>query len=132
MDPNVSCEKCSKPLEIKVGQSIIDEKLVWHASFSCQECQYWLEEDGMGEMPDNYRSIIIKEKGLWQIEIFESKNMAQILKVLRTTFDLSIGDVVRLKKNIPGVLYKGTLVEMKRLEKVFRKYNISCRVTTSN
>lgn len=133
MKVSYHCDNCGNILVVRVGQYLIDNKIGWNASFTCPACKLWIEEDGVEEMPQEYRDIVIQNEGTWRLEIDDSKGkIPSILKILRKHFGLSMEEVINVKENISVILMTGTRTEMRRLQHLLQIENISTRLTKSN
>lgn len=111
------CEHCGRDLVVNVGQSIFDERLVWYASYCCSHCGLQVEEDGWDSPPDEIRRAILADKGEWTLMVHETgKRGILVLKILRKALNLSLDDVAKLRKFIPGCVSNGTRVEMEWLQ----------------
>lgn len=110
------CEQCERDAVVYVGQSINDGGLVWYASYCCPHCGFQLEEDGFDSPPDEIRRAILADEGEWTLIVHETGSRAILaLKVLRKALNLSLDDIAKLRKLIPGSASNGTRVEMERL-----------------
>lgn len=117
----IPCIDCQKNIDVYVGQSIDDRKLVWHQSSRCHHCGMAMEEDGIGNIPDELRQLILEQEGSWCLQITEIEERAIIAaKILRKLMNLSLPEITKIQKKIPGEVIIGTHVEMKWLVKNLR------------
>jgi len=113
---HIPCEHCGSDLVVNAGQSISNRRLVWYRSYSCPDCGFQLEEDGFDSPPDEIRRVILADEGEWTLSVHETGSRAILtLKVLRKALNLSLDDVAKLRKHIPGSVCDGTRVEMEWL-----------------
>jgi hypothetical protein len=110
------CEKCGNILNLNVGQNLINGKIVWFVSGKCSKCGFQIEQDGKNDTPDEVRNTILAQEGEWGLSINQKEVDLKFLKVVRETFKISIDDLVKLKNNIPGIIFTGTKTEMERLQ----------------
>ena len=112
----VSCMNCQTKIDVYLGQSIDDRKIVWHQSYRCHHCGMAMEEDNLGSIPDELRQLVLEQDGSWCLQIPEIGAWAIIAaKILRKLMNLSLPEITNLKKKIPGEVTLGTHVEMKWL-----------------
>lgn len=123
------CPNCGHKTSWEFGETVVGERLVWHASSQCDNCGYTLEEDDEGPLPDHLRAIVLTEQGEWRLYVEASEDpKALILKVLRETLALSLSDVATLKEHIPGVVRSGTQAEMEWLRRILARQAINTAV----
>lgn len=112
---HTACEHCGRDAVVNASQSIFNERLVWHTSYSCPHCGFQLEEDGFDSPPDEIRRAILADEGEWTLIVHEtSSRVILALKVLRKALNLSLDDVAKLRNLIPGSVSNGTRAEMER------------------
>jgi len=88
-----------------------------------------VEEDGEGDMPAQYRSLLLDRQGSWGIYIGEmTDQFANILKVLRKALNRSIDELMQIKSRIPGILLTGTRYEMIRLQNMLAQEGLASSV----
>ena len=120
-----ACMDCQQTIDVYVGQSVYDRKLVWHQSYRCPNCGMAIEEDDIGSPPDELRQLILEQEGSWCLQIAEIGDSAIIAaKILRKLMNLSLPDIANVKKKIPGEVTIGTQVEMEWLVKNLRAEGI--------
>ncbi|MCG8550068.1 MAG: hypothetical protein MI799_06680 [Desulfobacterales bacterium] len=118
----INCPDCNFDLSVNVGQSIVRDKLVWHRSINCSNCGAVYEEDG-NETPEEIRSAIIKENGLWGISLVSVESKTIVYKVLRECLGLSLSDITKLSNN--DSIISGTETEVSWLRNKFEDKGIS-------
>jgi len=128
------CGNCSKDMQMSVGQSVFDKKLVWHLSYSCPYCGEAIELDDTGAIPDFMREEILAKEGNWNLIVLEKAERATVAtKLLREAMSLSLAEAMKLKKKMPGSVFIGTKAETDRLRQrlaaVGLKASISRTVT---
>lgn len=123
---NFRCEKCGNAINIHAGQKLVDGRLFWSLSYNCNKCGNNMEVDGVDSTPEDVRNMILVAEGRWVLTIEDATNMAaEILKILKQVLNLSMSDVAKLKKSIPGDIANGTKTEMLRLKLLLQKSGFS-------
>lgn len=120
---------CGNECRAEVGQSFISGKLTWYLSYKCMSCGKATEIDGSGDIPVEVRQAILEKDGTWGLVIDNSNNISSVLKTLRKELNLSLQEVTKLKKLIPGIVLKGTKIEMARLKEVLYINNVMTSVS---
>jgi len=124
-----SCQSCGKPLNVTVGQEMIDGRIVWYESYDCPYCGSRTEVDGKDDTPDEIRNALLAEEGEWGLNISENGPQAiQAIKTLREALGLSLSEAQAAKKKIPGIVATGTRAEMERLRYLLSSSNIQSLV----
>ncbi|WP_333387580.1 hypothetical protein [Microcoleus sp. B4-D4] len=129
------CGNCSKDIQMSVGQSVFDKKLVWHLSYSCPYCSEAIELDNTDAMPNEMRKEILAKEGTWNLIVLEKEQRATVvIKILREAMSLSLAEAMKLKKKMPGSVFIGTKSETDRLKQLLAaealKAEIGRSVTT--
>ena len=127
-----TCPNCGHTVLWNFGETVLGERLIWHASSHCDNCGYHLEEDDRGPLPDDLRVIVLTEQGEWTLRIEDASGSRMlIIKSLREALDLSLLAVAQLKERIPGAVLSGTRAEMQRLRALLARQGISAAVVLS-
>jgi hypothetical protein len=106
-----ACPDCSKPAIFDFNEKIRDSALFWSASLTCRACGYAVEMDDKGSLPDDLRSRMIAEEGLWELEIGSTN--VYTMKAIHQVMQIHINELAGLKKQMPCVIYRGTKTEVK-------------------
>ena len=122
------CCSCHKSFKFEIQQTVIQEKLRWHISYTCPFCASSIEVDGIGLLPEDIQEKIFKEEGEWEIliENFEQQKQ-RLIKSLRQTLGLSTMELYkRLKefKSNPVAIDSGTKFEMNWLYSRLQVYGV--------
>lgn len=124
---NLNCE-CGEIVEAEVGQKG-HKKITWFMSYKCHICGRTIEEDGIGETPEVIRKAIITQEGEYGLLASESeKNITALIVLIRKVLKLNLKETMVIKKLIPGVILKGSKVEMERIQLVAREYGMDTLV----
>ena len=73
---NKTCPNCSKSAIYDFDERIINKKLFWSASLNCQHCGCAIESDDVGRLPEDLRSHVLAEEGIWQLEIVSADSLS--------------------------------------------------------
>lgn len=123
------CQFCSSEIDVSVGQSVYDGKLVWHKGYSCPICGGKAEEDGRGSAPYDIRSAILQRDGEWALRMDDAgSGITTGLKLLRQALNLSLREIAVLRKRLPGDVVTGTRAEMERLKAILSAEDIHATV----
>jgi len=106
-----ACPECNSDADVKCGQTERPDEILWYRSWSCSSCGFQLEEDG-DETPEEIREILIATDKGWLLTISESSRSASSFKVLKGVIGLSLKDISKIRKDIDGVILKGTKIEV--------------------
>jgi hypothetical protein len=123
------CDNCNSEKSIIVGDRCVNGELVWSESHNCNNCGFAIESDGVGALPEHYRSIMLAQEGFWCLKIVNG-NKATIGKVLRK-INYNLNQISNLLKLIPGVISEGTKAEMEQLKFSFDKEEIESVIEKS-
>lgn len=80
----------------------------------CPACGQEYTADGLAPAPDAFRRLILAEEGEWALGATTRLSIA-LLKAVRDTLSLSLGEAQELKQRMPGELRRGTRYEMEQL-----------------
>lgn len=119
---------CGTTSLAEVGQSFISGRLKWYLSFRCPCCGKANEVDGMEDIPIEIRDAILQQEGEWGLVIEGSNKASSVLAILRRELNLSLNEIARLRKLIPGIVLTGTKTEMEKLKEVLSINNISTSI----
>ena len=120
---------CGHERDLSVGQAVVHQTIVWHASYSCTHCGQQCEEDGRGPAPLYIRQRILEENGRWELVVkTRTDNLARAIKVLRHSLAWSMNDVMAHKKLLPGPVLTGTQAEMEWLARLLGSEGIECSI----
>src|SRR6185295_19298205 len=118
-----TCPDCGQKVFWNFGQTILGERLGWHASLYCDHCGYALEQDDVGPLPQDLRRIVLAEQGQWALLVEGTNDQTPLfLKSLREALSLSLPQVAQLRKLIPGIVLSGTRAEMERLHIILSRH----------
>lgn len=109
---------CGQSNLAEVGQSFASGKLSWYISFRCDKCGKAQEIDGTSEIPDEIRNDILNQEGTWELKIEDKSKLSLVLSILRRELNLSLHDIIKIKKAMAEVVITGTKVEMERLDHI--------------
>ena len=110
------CGNCSKDIQISVGQSVFDQKVVWHLSYSCPYCGEAIELDNTDAIPNEMRKEILVKEGTWKLIVSEKEQGATVVtKILPQAMELLLAEAKKLKKKMPGFVFVRTKGETDRL-----------------
>lgn len=56
----------SKDIQVSVGQSVLDKKVVSHLSYSCPYCSEAIALDNTDAIPNEMRKEILAKEGTWK------------------------------------------------------------------
>ncbi|MDC0832473.1 hypothetical protein CKA32_003558 [Geitlerinema sp. FC II] len=116
------CDSCKNTIDIRVGQSVFNGELLWFASYSCPVCNIEIEEDGKGAAPEEIRQVLLREYGIWYLEVRESgKRALMAAKFLGAIVNLSNLEILKLRHKIPGRVMMGTQFEMIKLDRILKQ-----------
>ncbi|MBL8193113.1 MAG: hypothetical protein JNM06_04775 [Blastocatellia bacterium] len=123
------CDKCKKEISIFIGQIAFDGELRWSLSYNCPYCGDCIEMDDVGFPPNHVREALMSLYGKWGLSVNESKEKkVKIISIIRKAFRLSIGEVGKLIKQLPGVILTGTEAEMKWLNYLLEEEGLNAKV----
>ena len=81
---NRMCPDCGGSVQIGFGSSCRGGELIWSASHQCKDCDYALEEDSWGHIPDDYRQLELEHDGTWSLLVKSTEtSRVRVVKVLR-------------------------------------------------
>ena len=114
------CGNSSKDIQMSVGQSVFDKKVVWHLSYSCPYCSEAIALDNTDAIPNEMRKEILEKGATWKLIILEKEQLATVVtKILRQAMELLLAEPMKLKKKMPGSVFVGTKGETDRLRHLF-------------
>lgn len=82
--------KCGGTFYIDVGDSIVDGRFRWYASYHCNNCKIDTEMDGDGidTIPDDIKELIVKREGRWGLcSSSSSLKIKYLLKKMLKNYD---------------------------------------------
>ncbi len=125
------CGNCSKDIQMSVGQSVFDKKLVWHLSYSCPYCGEAIELDNTDAIPNEMRKeILVTKEGTWNLIVLEKEQRATVVtKILRQAMELSLAEAMKLKKKMPGSVFVGTKCETERLRHLLAAVGLKASIS---
>lgn len=115
---------CGATSLAETGQSFISGRLRWYLSFRCPCCGKANEVDGVDDTPIEIRDAILQQEGEWGLVIEDSNKASSVMAILRRELNLSLNEIARLRKSIPGIVLTGTKIEMERLKEILSFNNI--------
>ena len=111
------CPDCGQMATFKFGEAIHNDRLAWFATHHCDYCNYRVEIDDYGHLPDELKRIVLKEEGQWQLVLHAfGTNKIATLKELREILGLSVQDLAELLTQLPGTIAIGTRNEVDYLK----------------
>lgn len=108
------CSECNEMGIFTFGELIQDGKLYWQASHVCSNCDFIVEVDDYGMLPDYLRNIVLEKEGVFELKFNDSLRLS-VLKIMRDCFKWTMQDTkkfARLKSNI----VEGTYIEMRLIQ----------------
>lgn len=113
------CPQCGNQSTFAFSERIIGAELSWFASHWCSVCDFALEIDSQGKLPDELRQIVLKETGLWELTILNINSLG--LKILHQLLGISLQELAKLKNNLPYIITTGTKTELTYLQTQIQK-----------
>ena len=95
----------------KIGQTVVDGNLRWYRSGVGKDGIVF-EEVGVGMSPEYIRDYLIKKEGEWELIAGDPTNKSMVIRVMRSVMQLKMAEASKLLKDLPGVIYSGTKVEV--------------------
>jgi hypothetical protein len=124
------CGNCSKAIQMSVGQSVFDKKVVWHLSYSCPYCREAIALDNTDAIPNEMRKEILAKKGTWNLIVLEKEQGATVVtKILRQAIELSLAEAKKLKKKMAGSVLVGTKCETARLRHLLAAVGLKASIS---
>ncbi|MEG4069422.1 hypothetical protein QUA42_19165 [Microcoleus sp. Pol11C2] len=124
------CGNCSKDIQMSVGQSVFDKKVVWHLSSSCPYCSQAIALDNTHAIPNEMKKEILAKEGNWNLIVLEEEQPATVVtKILRQAMELSLAEAMNLKKKMPGSVFVGTKAEIERLRHLLAAEGLKASIT---
>lgn len=108
-----TCGVCGGQAWETFGDRAVGDALTWSSSLACEHCGAGIEADGHGALPDDLRSIQIRENGTWGL-VCKGDRIA-ILAKLRAMLPLTMQEIIELKRALPGPLLSLTRAEAQRI-----------------
>lgn len=108
------CSECGNPTTFNFSDKIIDNQLRWSASEWCTTCDYGLEIDDSGRLPDSLRQLMLQNIGVWHL-ILPQDISVNLLKTIREIFDVSPLEAKQLANSSDDERWYGTQTEMRYL-----------------
>ena len=102
-------------------------ELRWGGRTECTVCGSITEFDGIGEVPDEYKKIIVEQDGEWRLSIDSEQNRVPALKVIRELTKVSLAEAKEKMNNI-----RGTKGWVDWLASALRAAGIECSSHLSN
>ncbi len=109
------CSDCSGVCTVLFIERCMHGYIILSESTRCSNCDFALEADGHGKLPDDIRKLQIEQEGHWGLKIHSGKKVV-IGKVIRALESLTLKEVSILLKKIPGIISTGTQAEMERIK----------------
>ena len=126
-----TCRKCGSHVDLSVNQIAVNGALRWGTSYRCGVCGNAVEVDGEGPPPAEIRQALLAIGGEWGLLLNDRAVATKALQILREMLSLSLSEVLAKKTLIPGVVARGTKVEMERLQAAMTAAGIPVLVVTS-
>ena len=106
VESKIKCANCGSEYRVSFGDRFMHGELIWSESHRCLNCDFAMEIDDKGKLPEDKRRLVLEQDGEWGL-ILKSDNKPLIAKVLRSIDSFSIQEVLELLRLIPGVVLKG-------------------------
>ncbi|WP_232838469.1 hypothetical protein [Streptomyces geranii] len=120
------CTGCGGVLVRDVGQFIEGEQLCWGVEGWCQTCPAAWCETGAGPSPEEIRQALLAEHGAARLRLADKETgLVPVLRALRETRQLSLGEARLLAAELSGVGLVGTFVEMAYLAAGLHKRSVA-------
>src|SRR5687767_6472095 len=116
-----TCHDCGHEGSATLRQRITGSGLAWSVSFRCPQCGNDEEIDGQGLPPAEMRAEILAQDGVWELVLVDAANALEALGRLRREMRLSMADMARMKRRIPGPILRGTQTEMTFINSILAK-----------
>ena len=111
-----TCDNCGGYIAITASQSVYYDRLAWHVSCQCANCDSAIELDDYGIPPDAIRNHILDVEGKWELVVnVTGDSIILALIILSKALGLSAGEAGRMKSLMPGPVLTGTKTEMEWL-----------------
>jgi hypothetical protein len=94
------------PGDAVAGERVWRGELRW--SVSWHDADTPVEEDGIGVAPTRVRVMLLAQHGEWRVRVDEPAARTDVMRVLRSTFGLSLGQASAATTSMPGEIYRGT------------------------
>lgn len=126
------CGNCDKDVQMLVGQSVFDKKVVWHLCYDCHHCGEAINLDDNDAMPNEMREELLAKEGTWNLIVWEKEQRATVvIKILREAMSLSLAEAMKLKKKMPGSVFIGTKSETDRLKQLLAAEGLKASISRS-
>lgn len=111
------CPDCGQMATFTFSEAIRHNQLAWFASHHCDYCNYRVEIDDCGHLPDELKRVVLQEEGQWQLVLYSfGKNKIATLKALQEILGLSVPGLAELLTQLPGTVAIGTRTEINYLK----------------
>lgn len=107
------CPACGHVNSMRIGQTVLRDKLRWYRSINCPTCGK-SEEDGEGFPPEAIRRYLLAADGSCALQI-EPQFRSAAAKVLRSALGLSLAEVSSRLSSLPD-FFRGTRTEVEWLQ----------------
>lgn len=123
-----TCSSCGSEVWCHYVQYCMGREIGWEREFSCRACNCSQAFYDLGPPPRAIRDLILERHGTWVVWIESRAQMTVVLKVLKQELRFSNDELKMVMRMIPGVILKGTKVEMEWSAHLLRQSNIQCSV----
>jgi hypothetical protein len=119
-EESIPCEHCGATATVVTGER--PDSFGWYANALCPACRGGYNEDSWYHASevfapgrvDKFRDRVIAAEGEWAL-VLASAVSIELLKAFRSLLQLSLVELMALKKQLPGVLVRGTKTELEIL-----------------
>lgn len=123
------CPACGGTLEVASTQVLLpDGTLRWDVTRSCPQCGSVTHEGGPGPMPDELRQSLLRANGPTSLRIPAPVGVS-VMRVLRTTFDLSLPQAKQMAERAGREGLTGTRPEMEQLAERLRAIGVKAETS---
>jgi hypothetical protein len=117
------------PPDAVAGERVCRGELRW--SVSWHDAGTPVEEDGVGIAPPRVRTLLLTQNGEWRVQVDEPAARAEVMRVLRSTFQLSLAEASAATTALPGEIYRGTRGEAALLSERLAAAEVSATLVGS-
>ncbi len=126
------CEDCGGVLIHDVGQYLDGGQLWWGTEGACETCPNgWCEQDTGGATPEEIRQALLAEHGPARLHLADDEpSLVPILRVLRETLHLPLGQARTMASDLKETGLVGTLVEMELIAAGLLRRSVATTIET--
>jgi hypothetical protein len=125
-------EDCGRPASASVSQFEHNGRLVWGLSIRCDVHKHHATEiDGWGLPPVDLRKQVLLSEGTYWLRLYRDVDTVRALRTLQKALGLEIGQMARMRSNIPGAVLAGTREEVTWLLNKLRSNAINAAISAA-